>query len=202
MPGPSGQLRGVVRDGLRPPLAARLLAPLHHDESCVWHGRRSTLGPLGVCIRSRPPRDELGRKGDLPAGRAAYLPPALRSAPRGRGPGSRRLRGPDPQRARQRDVGPAVGVARATVSLPAPALAGTLVGCEHWSAAGAQRFRHGRVERPRTPPRRCARRTAAHMGFGSRSCVYFVFSIRRPSRSTLFPYPTLFEYAAARYWVN
>src|SRR5260370_36577005 len=120
MPGPPGHLRGLVRDGPGPRLAAWLLASLHDDESCFGRSRRSTLGPMGVRFRSRPHGDELGRQGHLSPPRAAGILPAVRPAPRRRRAGARWLLWADPPGTRQRDRGPAVGIAGPPFSVLGP----------------------------------------------------------------------------------
>src|SRR5712692_7061410 len=169
MPGPSGHVRSVVRDGLRSGLSPRLLAPLHDAQSGRGRGHASRLRALGVRIRSRPPRDELGRKGHPSAPCPADIVSTLRAAFRWCFARPRWLRRRDPHRAGQHAVASGVGVARAAISILSPALAAAAGHRKHRLAACARRFGNGRGERARAPARRRPRRPAAHVGIDSRA---------------------------------
>src|SRR2546425_7739899 len=84
LPGPIGDVRSLVRDGLGPCFAPRVLDPLHHLEPSVRIDRRSALGALGIRVRSRRSRQQLGREGHLPAARAPGFLASVPLAPRGR----------------------------------------------------------------------------------------------------------------------
>ena len=158
-------VRGLVRERRRSCAEEGLLDPLHRVQPRSPGGRaRGACRPLGISLRPRRSERELGRQGGVSAGGPPGPIAAVRTPHRCGTARPRWMRWRRPQRARNDELGPPLGLTRAAFPVRAAAVGRDLVGRERRRPACAQGVGHDRRQRHACAPRERAGRPAAHVG--------------------------------------